>query len=55
MTNDEINKLSKQASYKSLRPEEKKRLLKNLDFYKKGTDEKNKKLRELQLLQSARR
>ena len=26
MTNDEINKLSKQASYKSLRPEEKKRL-----------------------------
>jgi glycosyltransferase involved in cell wall biosynthesis len=41
--------------FNSINPEEKKRLLKNLDFYKKGTDEKNKKLRELQLLQSARR
>lgn len=41
--------------FNSLHPEEKKRLMKNMDFYKKGADEKNRKLRELQVLQSSRK
>ena len=41
--------------FNTLHPEEKKRLMKNMDFYKKGAEEKNRKLRELQVLQSARK
>jgi len=41
--------------FKDLHPEEKTRLMKNLDFYKKGADEKTRKLREMQILQTAKR
>jgi hypothetical protein len=41
--------------FKDLHPEEKTRLMKNLDFYKKGADENTRKLREMQILQTAKR
>jgi glycosyltransferase involved in cell wall biosynthesis len=40
--------------FKDLHPEEKVRLQKNLDFYKKGAEEKTRKLREMQILQTAK-
>jgi glycosyltransferase involved in cell wall biosynthesis len=41
--------------FKDLHPEEKTRLMKNLDFYKKGADEKTRKLREMQILQTTKK
>jgi len=38
--------------FQGINPEEKNRLLKNVEFYKRGADEKAKKLRELQMLQA---
>jgi glycosyltransferase involved in cell wall biosynthesis len=41
--------------FQGINPEEKNRLLKNVEFYKRGADEKSKKLREIQILQNAKK
>jgi glycosyltransferase involved in cell wall biosynthesis len=41
--------------FQGINPEEKNRLLKNVEFYKRGADEKAKKLREIQILQNAKK
>ena len=41
--------------FNSILPEEKTRLMKNIEFYKKGAEEKTRKLREMQILQTAKR
>ena len=41
--------------FKDLAPEEKTRIMKNMEFYKKGAEEKARKLKEMQILQTAKR
>ena len=41
--------------FNSILPEEQARLRKNIEFYKKGAEEKTRKLREMQILQTAKR
>jgi len=41
--------------FNSLHPEEKSRLHKNIEFYRKGAEEKTRKLREMQILQTAKK
>jgi len=38
--------------FKGINPEERNRLLKNVEFYKRGAEEKSRKLKELQILQA---
>ena len=39
--------------FKDIHPEEQKRLKKNMDFYKKGSEEKAKKIKEMQMAEKA--
>jgi glycosyltransferase involved in cell wall biosynthesis len=41
--------------FKDLAPEEKTRIIKNMEFYKKGAEEKARKLKEMQILQTVKR
>jgi glycosyltransferase involved in cell wall biosynthesis len=41
--------------FNNLHPEEKTRLHKNIEFYRKGAEEKTRKLREMQILQTAKK
>jgi glycosyltransferase involved in cell wall biosynthesis len=52
---EKTNSIVNSSFFNSLHPEEKARLNKNIEFYKKGAEEKTRKLREMQILQTAKR
>jgi glycosyltransferase involved in cell wall biosynthesis len=52
---EKTNSIVNSSFFNSLHPEEKSRLHKNIEFYRKGAEEKTRKLREMQILQTAKK